>query len=126
LIEINADPSFYLGKEYIFDGLYTIKLISISRDAYVVSLEVDDVTQISRITFVDFMNHLRKGTMVEKTVLEAQNFNNYDEYYQLASSFLLINYGILIDNIVFDWQSEFLKETPIEIACKIALGIIKK
>lgn len=124
--KINADPSFYLGKEYIFDEFYTIKPISISRDAFVVSLEIDAVSQISRISINDFLNHVRKGNMVEKTMIEISNFDDFDEYYILASSFLLINYNITIDSIVFDWEEEFRKETPIEVACKIALGIIKK
>lgn len=124
--KMNADPTFYLGKEYIFDEFYTIKPISISRDAFVVSLEIENLSQISRISIVDFLNHIRKGNMIEKTILEITSFDNYEDYYVLATSFLLINYNILIDSIVFDWEAEFNKETPIEVACKIALGIIKK
>lgn len=124
--KLNADPSFYLGKEYIFDELYILKPISISKDSFIVSLEVEDVVQISRITINDFLIHLKKGNMVEKTIVETNRYKTFEEYYSLASSFLLINYNISIDNIIFDWEAEFIKETPIEIACKIALGIIKK
>lgn len=124
--KLNADPSFYLGKEYIFDDLYILKPISISKDTFIVSLEVEDIVQISRITINDFLIHLKRGNMVEKTIAETDYYKNFDEYYELASSFLLINYNISIDNIIFDWEAEFVKETPIEIACKIALGIIKK
>lgn len=124
--KLNADPSFYLGKEYIFDELYVLKPISVSRDSFIVSLEVDNIIQISRISVSDFLTHLRRGNMIEKKESVDLSFHSYEEYYALASSFLLINYMVSIDDIMFDWEAEYEKETPIEIACKLALGIIKK
>lgn len=123
---IIADPSVYVGKEYVFDDYYLIKILSVNKSYFIFMLEIEGSEHIDKIAISEFLKHIKKGTMIEKTVIESFDFNDYSEYYQLASSFLLINYNILIDNITFDWESEFKKFTPIEVACKLALGIFKK
>lgn len=125
-VDVIDDPSIHIGKEYIFDEFYTIIPVSTTRDSFVVSLEIDGISQISRISFIDFFNHIQKGNLVEKVSVGETAFESYSEYYEMASSFLLINYNIGIDSIIFDWETEFYNETPVEIACKLALGIIKK
>lgn len=120
------DPFYYVGKEFIFDDYYFIKVISVRKSNFVISLEMDGESCIDRIPINDFLNYLIRGTMIEKIEVQDCKFESFDEYYELASSFLLINYNIMIISLDFDWEIEFIKRTPVEMACKIALGIIKK
>lgn len=124
--EVVLDPFYYVGKEFIFDSYYFIKVLSVKKDNFTISLEIEGESCLDRIPINDFLNYIVRGTMVEKTGIKECDFESFDEYYDLISSFLLINYNIMIVSIDFDWESEFERKTPVEIACKIALGIIKK
>lgn len=120
------DPYNYVGKEFIFDDYYTIKVLSVKKNNFTITLEMDEESCIDRIPINDFFNYLTRGTMIEKTTIQDCAFEDFDQYYDLAASFLLINYNMMIVSLDFDWEFEFDNRTPVEIACKIALGIIKK
>lgn len=120
------DPYLYIGKEFIFDEFYIIKALSVKKNNFTISLEIDGESCIDRIPISDFFNYLARGTMIEKTEVRDCKFESFEEYYDLASSFLLINYNMMIVSLEFDWEIEFIRRTPIEIACKMALGIIKR
>lgn len=120
------DPSSLIGKQYIFDNFYLIKILSLNDGVFTVKMDMGNHNQIDRISISDFINHIQNGNMVQKTDIEIFDFESFEDYYDKATSFLLKNYKISIDTIIFDWESEFQNLTPIEIACKIALGILRK
>jgi hypothetical protein len=123
---IVLDPFFYVGKEFIFDDYYLIKVLSVRKNNFTVSIDIDNESAIDRIVINDFLNYLTRGTMIEKIPVGECSFVSFEEYHDLIATFLLINYNLLIISIEFDWQAEFEKRTPVEIACKIALGMMKK
>lgn len=120
------DPSSLIGKQYIFDNFYLIKILSLNENVFTVKLDMGIYDQIDRISISDFINHIQNGNMIQKTDIEIFDFESFEDYYDKATSFLLKNYKISIDTVIFDWESEFENLTPIEIACKIALGILRK
>lgn len=121
-----TDPTSFVGKQFIFDTYYLIKVLSFSEDQYIVQMDMGNYNQIDKISIMDFLNHIHNGNMIEKTEDEKFVFSNFDEYYEQAEIFLLRNYNVSIESLVFDWENEFLSLTPIEIACKMALRIIRK
>ena len=123
---INSDPSYYVGRQFVFDEFYLVTVLSFNNDYFTVKIQMDDIEQIDKIYALDFFSHIKNNIMLEKVDSAIFEFHSLNQYIANASHFLLKNYNVVIDDLDFDWKMEFKNLTPVEIACKLAMGIFKK